>query len=96
MESLEISKLIKVCRSYDARKIALFGSFARGDAGPESDVDLLVDFAKPTGLLTLVRLERELSEALGRQVDLLTEPALSPYLRDRILQEQQVIYEAAG
>jgi len=68
----------------------------RGEAGPESDIDLIVDFIRPTGFLALVKLERELSETLGRKVDLLTPDAISPHLRDHILDEQQVIYEAAG
>ena len=74
----------------------MFGSFGSGDAGPNSDVDLIVELTNPTGLLALVRLERELEEALGRSVDLLTENAISPHLRDRILREQRVIYEAAN
>jgi len=74
----------------------LFGSFVRGDAGPESDIDLIVEFLRPTGFLALVKLERELSEVMGRKVDLVTEQAISPHLRDRIQEEQQVIYEAAG
>ena len=96
MEHLEIEKVIEICRAHGTQKIALFGSFVRGDASPDSDVDLIVDFARPTGLLALVRLERELSEVLGRRVDLLTEQAINPLLRDRILSEQQVIYEATG
>ena len=76
--------------------MSLFGSFARGEAGPNSDVDLIVEFLHPTGFLALVRLERELSEVLGRKVDLLTEQAISPHLREKILNEQQVLYEAAG
>jgi len=74
----------------------LFGSFVRGDAGPESDIDLIVEFLRPTGFLALVKLERELSEVMGRKVDLVTEQAISPHLRDRIQDEQRVIYEAAG
>ena len=96
MEKLEINRLVEVCRKHGARKIMLFGSFVRGDAGPESDIDLIVEFLRPTGFLALVKLERELSEAMGRKVDLLTEKAISPHLRDRIQDEQQVIYEAAG
>ena len=96
MESLKLDKVIEICRAHGTLRIALFGSFVRGEASPDSDVDLIVAFARPTGLLALVRLERELSEALGRKVDLLTEQAISPHLRDRILREQQVIYDAAG
>lgn len=65
------------------------------EAGPDSDIDLIVDFLQPTGFLTLVKLERELTEATGRKVDLLTEQAISPHLRERILNEKQVLYEAA-
>jgi hypothetical protein len=96
MEALNYERLIAVCRTHGTRRIAVFGSFGRGDAGPNSDVDLIVEFTNPTGLLALVRLERELEEALGRSVDLLTENAISPHLRDRILREQRVIYEAAN
>ena len=55
---------------------------------------MIVDFSKRKSLLSLVALERELSSALGRKVDLLTEAALSPYLHDRIMDELQVIYAA--
>lgn len=96
METLNLERLIGVCREHGTRKVALFGSFGRGEAGPDSDVDLIVEFSGPTGLLALVRLERELTEVLGRNVDLLTEEAISPHLRDRILREQRVIYEAAN
>jgi len=96
MEALNYEALIDVCRTHGTRKVAVFGSFGRGDAGPNSDVDLIVEFTNPTGLLALVRLERELEEVLGRSVDLLTERAISPHLRDRILREQRVIYEAAN
>jgi hypothetical protein len=96
MESVDFEKVIDVCRAHGTRKITLFGSFVRGEADPDSDVDLIVAFSGPTGLLALVRLERELSEVLGRGVDLLTEESISPYLRERIQREQRVIYEAAG
>ncbi|MCK5688103.1 nucleotidyltransferase family protein [Myxococcota bacterium] len=95
MEHLEIERIIDICRANGTCKVALFGSFVRGDAGPDSDIDLIVEFFQPTGLLALVKLERELSEAMGRKVDLLTEQAISPHLRERILKERQVLYEAA-
>jgi hypothetical protein len=72
--------------------LSIFGSEARGEARENSDIDMLVSFSARVSFLTLVALERELTETLGRQVDLQTEAALSPYLRDRILQERQIIY----
>ena len=90
----DVRTLIEVCRHNDVVKIGVFGSTARGEAGPDSDIDLIVEFSERKSLLALVALERQLTRALGRKVDLLTEAALSPYLRDRIMRELQVIYEA--
>ena len=89
----DTDKLTEICRRNDVAMIGVFGSMARGEASEQSDVDLLVRFSKRKSLLALVRLERELSTALGRKVDLLTEAAISPYLRDRIKREVKVIYE---
>ncbi len=91
----DLGKLIGICRQNDVSRLALFGSTARGEATGQSDIDLLVYFSKRKSLLALVRLERQLSAALGRKVDLLTEAALSPYLKERILRDARVIYEAA-
>lgn len=85
-------KVIAILGKYNARHIGIFGSFARGEAGPGSDLDLLVDFKERKSLLTLVRIERELSEAVGMKVDLLTEQAISPYLIDTIKSELKVVY----
>jgi hypothetical protein len=88
------NKLIEICRNNDVAMIAIFGSMARGEASDRSDIDLLVRFSKRKSLLALVALERQISTALGRKVDLLTEAAISPYLRERIKRDLQVIYEA--
>jgi len=88
------AKLIEICRQNDVSKVGVFGSMVRGEATAKSDIDLLVEFSKRKSLLNVVALERQLSTALGRQVDVLTEAALSPYLRERIMREVQVIYEA--
>lgn len=90
----DAAKLIEICRQNDVSKVGVFGSMARGEATLKSDIDLLVEFSKRKSLLNVVALERQLSLALGRKVDLLTEAAISPYLRERILREVQVIYEA--
>ena len=75
----------------DACKVAVFGSYARGDERPDSDVDVLVEFAERKSLLELVRMERELSDLTGKKVHLLTEKAISPYLRDSIKKEMEVL-----
>lgn len=90
----DVNRLIEICRRNDVARLAVFGSVARGEFTDESDVDLLVEFSKRKSLLALVALERQLSAAIGRKVDLLTEAAISPYLRDRIKRDQRVIYEA--
>jgi uncharacterized protein len=89
----DTDRLIDICRQSDVVKVGVFGSMARGDADEDSDIDLIVEFSKRKSLLALVGLERRLSAALGRRVDLLTEAALSPYLRDGIMRELVVIYE---
>jgi predicted nucleotidyltransferase len=89
-----LNQLVEICRQNDLAMVGVFGSMARGEATTRSDIDLLVRFSSRKSLLALVRLERELSTALGRPVDLLTEGGLSPYLREQILSELQVIYEA--
>jgi uncharacterized protein len=85
-----LPQLIDICRQHDVSMIGIFGSMARGESKKQSDIDLIVRFSKRKSLLAVVRLERELSQALGRKVDLLTEGALSPYLRERILKEQVI------
>ena len=90
----DTNRLIEICRQNDVSMLGVFGSVARGEATDQSDVDLLVRFSKRKSLLAHVALERQISAALGRDVDLLTEAALSPYLRERILRDLQVLYEA--
>ena len=87
-------KLIEICRQNDITKTGIFGSMVRGEFTSQSDIDVLVCFSKPKSLLNVVALERQISKSLGRKVDLLTEAAISPYLRDKIKQELVVIYEA--
>ena len=67
--------------------VLLFGSFARDEAREDSDVDLLVEFGRPIGMFEFARLQRELSERIGRNVEVVTRAALKPQLRDRILAE---------
>ncbi|MBI4362422.1 MAG: nucleotidyltransferase family protein [Euryarchaeota archaeon] len=81
-------------RPHGALRISIFGSTARGEATPKSDLDLLVRFREPKSLLELVRLERELSKSLGRRVEIVTEEALNPHLRPIVEKQKVVVYEA--
>jgi uncharacterized protein len=86
--------ILTIYNRYHVKTLRVFGSAARGELRTESDVDLLVTFSKPTSLLRMVGLERELSAAIGRKVDLLTTKSVSPYLRNRILKESRPVYAA--
>jgi predicted nucleotidyltransferase len=69
------------------RSLALFGSAARGEMRADSDVDLLIDFARPMGLFGFLEVKGYLEELLGRSVDLVTERALRQEYRDAVLRE---------
>jgi predicted nucleotidyltransferase len=94
--SIEIpqAQLSELCRRWHIRKLSLFGSILRDQFRPDSDVDMLVEFqpAQRVGLIQMARIERELSDLLGRKVDLRTPAELSRYFRDDVLREAQVQY----
>jgi hypothetical protein len=89
--------LARFCRERGIRRLAVFGSALRADFGPDSDIDLLVEFEPdriPT-LFDIAGMEQELSALLGgRKVDLRTPEDLSRYFRDRVMAEAEVQYEA--
>jgi predicted nucleotidyltransferase len=87
------SVLEPICLRYDVVRLRVFGSVLRGQDRPDSDLDLLVEFASPKSLLDLVGMQQELEDALGRKVDLLTPASLSPYIRNRIVRDARVVYE---
>src|SRR5262245_37970196 len=86
-------KIAEFCRRHHIRRLALFGSVLRSDFGPDSDVDVLVEF-EPGHVpgLAFFSLEEELSKIVGRKVDLNTPGFLSPHFRDRVLSEAEVQY----
>ena len=84
------------CRRHHIRKFSIFGSALRPDFGPDSDVDVLVEFEEGhTPGLDFFEMEIELSEILGRTVDLNTLGFLSHFFRDRVLREAKVQYAVA-
>ncbi len=82
------SVLPELRQRYGVRRLALFGSFARGEPTSDSDLDLLVEFDdRPLTLLQFITLEEELSDLLGVNVDLVERSALKPHIGERVLQE---------
>lgn len=83
--------LLSVLVPYGVVRIAIVGSFARGQARPDSDLDIVVAFQEPKSLLELAHIRSELASVLGRDVDLVTEKSISPYLIDSFQRDAQVI-----
>lgn len=80
-------ELLVLAARHGARNVRVFGSVARGDSGPHSDIDLLVDLEPGRSLFDLGGLLVDLESLLGRKVDLVTENGLHWFIRDRVLQE---------
>jgi predicted nucleotidyltransferase len=97
MEAVQIKiphqELVEFCRKNHIRKLAFFGSVLRDDFKPESDIDVLVEFEEgKTPGLAFFGMQNELSEILGRKVDLNTPGFLSKYFREQVMREAQVQY----
>ncbi len=90
------AQLSEICRRYEVRELAVFGSAARGEMRQDSDVDLLVEFQPEAqvGLIEHAGLMLDLSDLLGRKVDLVSKRGLKPLIRDSILKESCFVYAA--
>ncbi len=88
------AKIAAFCKRNHVRRLGLFGSVLRSDFGPESDVDVLVDFdpGEAPGFMGLAAMERELAQILGHHVDLRTPEDLSPLFRDEVIAGVEVQY----
>ena len=84
--------ILRILSQHGATSAKVFGSAARGESGPESDLDLLVQLKPGYSLLDLIAIKQELEDLLACEVDIVTEAALSPYMRDRILQEATCVF----
>ena len=93
---IPMDEIAEFCRRNYIRRLALFGSVLRDDFGPDSDVDVLVEF-DPDHIpgLAFFGMQDELTDMLGRQVDLNTPGFLSSYFRDRVLADAVPLYDAA-
>jgi predicted nucleotidyltransferase len=94
--ALNASGIAAFCRRHSVRELAIFGSAARGELRPDSDLDVLVDFLPDArvDLLELSAMARELTALCGRRVDLAVKPALKPSVRAEVLAEAQTLYAA--
>lgn len=86
--------ILQLCEDEGVKKLMLFGSTQRDESDGTSDIDLLVEFKENKSLFKLISLKHKFEDLFHNQVDLLTPNALSPYLKDDILKEAEVIYEA--
>ncbi len=92
---IPLERLTEVCRRHHVRRLALFGSVLTEDFGPNSDVDVLVEFEPGhTPGFGFFAIQEELSELLHRPVDLQTPAFLSPYFREQVCAEARVLYAA--
>jgi predicted nucleotidyltransferase len=93
---IDHAQLEALCRAYRVRRLAFFGSVIRDDFGVDSDIDVLVEFLPGAKVgLSFFSLQEELSQLLGRQVDLSTPGFLSARIRDKVASEARPVYEAA-
>jgi len=90
------NRIAEICKRYGVKELSVFGSAARGDMRPDSDVDILVDFEADTriGLVNFAFLNEELEGLLGRRVDLVTKTGLKQRIRSQVLAEAQLVYSA--
>ena len=80
-------EILRIAARHGAHNVRVFGSAARGEAGPQSDIDLLVDIGPRTSSWFSTGLIDDLEQLLGRKVDVLTDGGISPYLREQIYRE---------
>lgn len=88
-----MNKIRAACDAKGISMLGVFGSVARGEDTPNSDVDLLVRLGKPVGFVEFIALEDTFREILGRNVGLATESSLHPLIRKNVLADLQIIYE---
>ena len=94
--AIDHERIAEFCRRNPIRRLAFFGSVLRADFGPQSDVDVLVEFTPQAQftLIDMVRMQDELSEIIGRHVDLRTKGFLSRYFREEVVAEAEVEFVA--
>jgi len=94
--AVDEAQLAELCRRYQVRELSVFGSAARGEMRPDSDIDLLVEFRPDAdvGLLEHAGLMLDLAQLLGRKVDLVSKNGLKPRIRSSVLRDARLVYAA--
>jgi hypothetical protein len=80
-------EILAIAKQYGGRKVRIFGSIARGQGKEDSDIDLLVELEPGRSLLDIIAIKQDLEDLLKRKVDVVTEAAVSPYIRKEILRQ---------
>lgn len=86
-------EILELCKSEKIKKLMLFGSTARDESTESSDIDFVVEFQERRSLFKLIALKHKLEDMLKNHIDLMTPDSLSPYFRDEVLKEAEVVYE---
>lgn len=90
----EIKKqVVPLCKKYNCKKVALFGSYAKNIENNKSDIDILVELPSKFGIIRFASMKLELQKALQKDVDLITYKSISPYMKDSILNSAHTLYE---
>ncbi len=94
MLDLPLEAIREYCATQPIRRLSVFGSAARDELTPESDVDLLVEYLPdaPVGYFAMSQHKMDFSEIVGRRVDLATPNSLSPYIRQAVLDSAELLY----
>ena len=80
-------QILRITASHGAQNVRVLGSLARGEAGPDSDIDILVELNHDRSLLDIIAIKQDLEDLMGCDVDVVTEAAISPYIREQVLKE---------
>ena len=80
-------EILRIAAAYGASNLRIFGSVSRNETTSDSDIDILVHLEAGRSLLDLIAIKQDLQDLLGREVDVVTQDSISPYIREQVLQE---------
>lgn len=89
----DIDNIINILQGYKVKKVALFGSYARGDNNEKSDIDILIEPASGTTLFDMAGMQIDLQDSLKKSVDVVTYGSINPMLKDKILKDEKIVYQ---